>query len=1051
MPTSRAAQRLRSLFALVVLLAIAIGIPLVLIRIAGWPLPSRMPKWDRVVTAARQNDIPAAVVIKTLAVIVWIAWAQLVWALAWEIVVNTRRYSTGRELRSTPLVLATVSGGMSRLVAMLLAVGISVASPAAPALHRPATAAALVVEPIPQSPRSGANVGLARPVHSVGPRWQVMERDTLWDIAEHALGDGSRASEIIELNASLTNALDVAHGQVLHLPSGAKVPADRVPHVSCVAAAVGDGGEVVESSTLVIDTPGYLPPETITIHRGDNLWRLSEHRLDRVDDDVTDRETFDYLKEVIAANPDVIEDPNLIFPGEQFDFPAIGSRPTAPDAATSLPPPDADPKPVPSAPESTTGTPSAPTSAPPPVPTTVVTTIGQAVPPTTVATEKASDPSTELPASTPPAGPTPPVTVAAPTLLRRSSEQPNKAPLFAGVASATILATGIALGYRRRRRWAEAATNGTRRARVSDRAVAVERELVRAGDMSLVRWAHQEIGDLCERLSPRTFVGVPVIVEISAECGLEILWDQPILKAPSPWEAENDGWTWRLLYDPDHHLASRSGAVPIPGLVSVGTRDGNIVMVNLEAFGTITITGAADRVRSYATSLVVEIANDADLANGFLHVAGLDVPAVDLRGRIFQRTVDAALQHAHDAVADHERVLMSASLPNAFALRLGGDAHGRELSVAVIMAADANHHALLLANHGGACIVVGDWPAATSTLHLADDGTARIEPTGLTFTPHNVPLETIQGIADELEAVDQTVDDEERSSPAIGDDRHDRAVSDTGERLAAEFDDRGCLQSSQDPSDSELDHWERPAPTYLVRVLGRPRIDQFPKVPRLELNIAVYLACHGGRATNDQLMDAIWDGTPIGREAVSNRLSKARSHLKGVLDTREHGDPYVRLCGGVMTDLAMHEALVARSEQVPTSQAVELLREALDLVEGIPFDAGGYDWAHTGQFHKRASDTIEDTVLRLIDVAVADGDIATARHAVCRGLQVIPGDECLYRARMNVESAAGNRAGIVAAYEELLTYLSDERDDRPEPMPPTRQLFERLTTRSSVA
>ena len=47
---------------------------------------------------------------------------------------------------------------------------------------------------------------------------------------------------------------------------------------------------------------------------------------------------------VVAANPDVVEDPNLIFPGEQFDFPAVGTPPPPPP-----PPPPAPPPPPPTA------------------------------------------------------------------------------------------------------------------------------------------------------------------------------------------------------------------------------------------------------------------------------------------------------------------------------------------------------------------------------------------------------------------------------------------------------------------------------------------------------------------------------------------------------------------------------------------------------------------------------------------------------------------------------------------------------------------------------
>ena len=143
----RRPARLRSLAALALLAAITVGIPVLLIAIAGWPLPRQLPDWDRVRIAIQQGDIPAEVVINTLAVIVWIAWAQLVWALGWELAVNLPRAQNGEPARPAPLVPAAVAGGVGRLVAVLFAVGLTVATTPTPTLARPAVPAALVETP----------------------------------------------------------------------------------------------------------------------------------------------------------------------------------------------------------------------------------------------------------------------------------------------------------------------------------------------------------------------------------------------------------------------------------------------------------------------------------------------------------------------------------------------------------------------------------------------------------------------------------------------------------------------------------------------------------------------------------------------------------------------------------------------------------------------------------------------------------------------------------------------------------------------------------------
>ena len=74
---ARLTHRLRSLAALLALLALLVGVPMLLALVAGWPLPRRAPDWSLISTALQQGDIPGETVIKVLAVLVWLAWAQL--------------------------------------------------------------------------------------------------------------------------------------------------------------------------------------------------------------------------------------------------------------------------------------------------------------------------------------------------------------------------------------------------------------------------------------------------------------------------------------------------------------------------------------------------------------------------------------------------------------------------------------------------------------------------------------------------------------------------------------------------------------------------------------------------------------------------------------------------------------------------------------------------------------------------------------------------------------------------------------------------------------
>ena len=75
-----------------------------------------MPNWDNVYWAIRQGDVPAEAVIKLFACVAWLAWAQIAWALLWELVVNVPRTVRGDPDREAPLTPAPASRLARRLI-----------------------------------------------------------------------------------------------------------------------------------------------------------------------------------------------------------------------------------------------------------------------------------------------------------------------------------------------------------------------------------------------------------------------------------------------------------------------------------------------------------------------------------------------------------------------------------------------------------------------------------------------------------------------------------------------------------------------------------------------------------------------------------------------------------------------------------------------------------------------------------------------------------------------------------------------------------------------
>ena len=317
--------------ALVLLVALLIGVPVVLIALAGWPLPTSMPDWEHVWTMMRQGEIPADAVIKGIAVVVWVAWLQLAWAVVWELAVNVRRTGDGRRHRPAPLVAGPVSGGVGRLFAAIMAVGALVATSGSASAGLPTPSASVTLDVsttetrIPESTHAVASAPAADQL----PCWVVGGGDTMWSIAESTLGDGTRVGEIVALNP-LVSPRHLREGHVLTLPAGAQVPTDRVPAAAPVIEPELDDDDD-EGTMMIIDLTDLTPTApavTVTVEDGDNIWDLSVARHEEVGVPASPSVIAEYVAEVAAVNAAEIEDPNLIYTGQQLILPPIGTPPT---------------------------------------------------------------------------------------------------------------------------------------------------------------------------------------------------------------------------------------------------------------------------------------------------------------------------------------------------------------------------------------------------------------------------------------------------------------------------------------------------------------------------------------------------------------------------------------------------------------------------------------------------------------------------------------------------------------------------------------------------
>jgi nucleoid-associated protein YgaU len=1007
-------------------------------------------------------------VVLTLAA--WVAWAIFAAAVIVEFVAGIRGFQAPRIAFAGPFQRSarTLVAGVLLMLSLLQSAGPSYASvPRATAVNASGAAASSFGHESPEpghviaitiaSDGAAADTSASEELSPPGipqdaaPVIEVERGDSPWSLAEAHLGDGLRWRELYEINRGLpqpdgrswTNPELIVPGWQLRLPSAQHLPTPQSP------IETTDATDVVH-----------------VVQRGDTLSSIADQYLG---DPTRYPELFEANCDRIQPDGRRLTDPNLIVVGWSIVIPATPEPAVAepvdanaePDQTTEVGETDDSPAAAP-----TTTTPP-PTSATPPAPST---TTPQPPSPTTAPAPAVTVPTahTDTEAST-------------------SGNGGSSTPILVGLAGATALSTGLALRLRwlRRRR----ATRGSAAAAVipSDAEIAV----VAAADVPLVRWAGQQIAALVRDLDPRKVTGAPLAVELSEEAGIEILWDAP-QHSPTvgSWRAADGGWAWRLAYDPESPVPPDELPAGIPALVTIGQREGRQLLIDLEAFGTLAVTGPPDCTAGLLRSVALELACGNDLADAYVSIVDIDVdPLVAPRHRLTARTLTEAIEAAANAVDSVGAAIRHDSRADTFRARIGGAAP-IEATVIVASGCQGDIGATFSPRRGAAFVMASDRAAIAdggARIEISGDGaSARLEPLGIDFAPVRLDASTADAITAATVAVvdlpevgpdsvdpsalgphaaDEGGNDEVRPSgeqAVITNHRvngHEHGVdtthvftvglgteTTTTETTTTDTPSNGSAEPTTD-SDGQLFATESTGPELVVRVLGVPSIPDRPDIGRRELILAVLLACRGGTLAASAAQDALWGGKPVEPKTVWNFVAAVRRALGDFDDgtpvmpaaDRAHGT--LRLHPRVTTDLHLLRRTVAATDEMSSTEGMSALRDALLMVEGPPFDGVGYDWAHRDQDVAEAARVIEQAVDRLVALALEAGQHDVARHAISRGLRGLPGDEHLYRLRMRLEAHAGNTRGLVAAYEELCVYLADLEV---EPSPATTALYNEL-------
>jgi nucleoid-associated protein YgaU/DNA-binding SARP family transcriptional activator len=1027
-------------------LALLAGIPVALVVTVGWPLPRQVPSLEQLREAFDRRGVPLEVLIKTLAVIMWVAWAQLTVAVIVETVAAARGRQAGR---------AAVLPGVQHLARHFVASGALVLSLVGP--WRPASVAAGVTRldaihqqspPIeaPATPNPTPTPDPARSTRAaaVSPAgtYVVQRGDSYWGLAQRHLGDGARWREIRDANVGRTIAPghvigarddDVQPGWVILLPTtaspgaapGSGPPAGAPPQPERSDAGVA--GDRVQSSPLG-QRAGSGAADEVTVLRGDNFWSIAERALagpwGRAP---SDGEIAPYWRQLIELNRPRLAppgDPDLIYPGQRFLTPPIA------DPAAPTPEPTATP-PTPETPGPTTApapTPTAPSETPPP---------DRPAPDATTPSDGRHAQPSPVPEPVPPTGPP----ESPPTAADDGERAPGDLVVPVGLAGGGVSLAGLVLWLDRRRRAQQRHRRRGRRIALPPEATQRREAELRAGaDIDRARLVDVALRAAGTGCGP---AGLPPVrwVEASAESVLLVL---AAPAQPPPGFSGEAADRWRTDMPPDElaPLAREAGA-PTPTLVPVGVTDhGAELLMELEASGVVTITGLSDLTVDFLRSLAVAAATApwADHVN--VTVVGLEAELCSL-----------------------PRISSSPSLTDALDIAEARVERAGEGLQSIQCTTTAPARAV------GAMPDAWD-PLVVVSAHAPTDDEARRLDALATRPHHAAAVVTPAGRTQRGRAcvIDETgrlhIDGVEIAVQA-------RMLGDTDTRIAAEVIQTAASREDTTPDESDVPTRRAPISTeppagrghldalvaeveVMVRVLGEveavrlgPGAEERVTPERQKsLEALTYLALRESPVDREDLEITLFPTGANATKTFHNTVSAARRAVGDALFPPPTGGRY-ELSDRVVTDYALFCELVAQADDTDDiGHAAALLREAMSLVRGEPFTGVGrnYTWvsSHRGMIVAQVVDAAEE----LAEMRLAGGDWRSAELAARQALLAFPCDERMYRLLMRSAATAGNIPGVERAFRELCAVIADP-DDGVEPAdtvhPETVALLEELT------
>lgn len=633
---------LRSLIALVVLVAAVIGAPVALWVLGRQFIPAGIPSGAAIWSALWDKDT-GSTFLGLLVIVGTIAW--LVFTIC--VIVEVMARLAGRRRTWRIPGLKVPQSAASALIGTILAGtimigGSSMASATPPPvdLHQALAQKAAVtqvmdqatrVAPAKTTPTAGGHAAALRHTRAAAPVsakagavWVVTRYDTLWLISEKTLGTGERFQQIADLNIGLPQADGktlLSASTPLEISWRLVLPAAATAPTHAAAASAAPKVAVPAAATTVA-----AHPEKVQL--GDTLSGIAQEQLG-------DGNAWPTLAKV-----NHLADPDYLEVGQTIEIPAhVIAQAAAAAPAVHPATPITTPIPVQHHPAAATHTATPPAAHPPtlgrhvapPQPATHSAPVAPTIPTQVPSTPPAAAPTTIAAPTTAAAAPTPaPAGAAAPaapaaqpTTTAALVTPPQTATAAPSADTGSDLSTTIGLGMgavlagavwagllaTRRRR-------GLRRplgeipVAVSLPAARMERRMrERAGSVD-VDWMDRALRSAASLSAGRPAEQLPDVTCVwlsTDEVQLQLAVPVP---APPPFVAEADSWILPTGSELPDIIGWTDPAAPFPTLASLGDQEGETLLVDLERLGAVTITGDPRRTTELLNHLAVEFAHN---------------------------------------------------------------------------------------------------------------------------------------------------------------------------------------------------------------------------------------------------------------------------------------------------------------------------------------------------------------------------------------------------------------------------------------------------------